>query len=305
MDSIHRAMPSNLHQVRRVLRTARQHFTNFGDEDLASLLRDGVAMIGASTGHPWGVMILQFEQRPVTLPASAPSRAYLRGVALTAGRSPIRDVPLLAASMASELRSHAPLQAIVYADGWLVQPLQAAGFALVDRLQYLELTQLQSRMPVPPGTPPAPDVSLRPAAPDDLMALAQLDALAFPAVWHFGAQELMTLLLAGRVQLAMRADRLVGYSALSMRMDSPARRAAQLARLAVHPLVQGAGIGRLLLTDVIDYTRNNLADSLTLNTQSSNERSLALYRAFGFHNTGEMTPVLVYMFGAEIEDEIV
>lgn len=104
----------------------------------------------------------------------------------------------------------------------------------------------------------------------------------------------MTLLLAGRVQLAMRNEQIAGYSALSMQVNSAAQNVTQLARLAVHPAAQGAGIGRLLLTDVIDYARANLAESIALNTQSSNYRSLALYRAVGFRNIGKMIPVLAH-----------
>ncbi len=304
MDAIYRATPSHLHQVRQVLRKARHRFVNFGDEDLITLLHDGVAIIGALAAQPWGVMILQRERRPDSLPAAALSRAYLRGVALTTGRSPIVDVPRLYGALNAELQSEPPLQTIVYCDDWLVPPLKAAGFTLVDRLQYLELSRLQSRVISSPATLTAADINLRAAGPDDLAALAQLDAQVFPPIWHFGVRDLMTLLLAGRVQLAMHNEQIAGYSALSMQVNSPSGNVAQLARLAVHPAAQSAGIGRLLLTDVIDYARANLAESIALNTQSSNQRSLALYRAVGFRNTGTMTPVLTHVANAETQDGI-
>ena len=67
---------------------------------------------------------------------------------------------------------------------------------------------------------------------------------------------------------------------------------AHLTRLAVHPDYQGQGIGRQLLYQAIVDALNAGADLITLNTQETNQRSLALYKRFGFIDTGLRMPVL-------------
>lgn len=289
MDAICQARPSQLHQVQRLLRSARHRFINFGDEDLASFLRDGVVLLAESGGEPWGVMILQWEK----MDSAAPPRAHLRSIALASGRSPSLDIPTLAMAMDErirvQVRQKAAVQVVVYGEKWLVQPLIRAGFEIVDRIQYLALDRLQRRSLPPLGErqPPA-DVRLRAGGPADMAAVAELDAQAFAPIWRLDRQTLAALFLVGRVRLAEKDNRIVGYAALSI----PGGRDAQLARLAVHPVVQGMGIGRLLLADAIDYAQRTQSDVLRLNTQTSNRHSLSLYHTFGFRPTGQVTPVL-------------
>ena len=133
----------------------------------------------------------------------------------------------------------------------------------------------------------------------DMEAVAALDALAFDPLWRLGRQTLATLFLVGRVRVADQGGQVVGYAALSI----PGGRDAQLARLAVHPAAQGVGVGRLLLADAIEYARRSQSETLILNTQASNSRSLALYRAFGFRSTGRIIPVLVRTITHDLRDD--
>lgn len=301
MDAIYQAKPSQLHQVQRLLRSARHRFIDFGDEDLASFLRDGVVLLAESGGEPWGVMILQWEE----MDPAAPPRAHLRSIVLASGRSPSRDIPALAVAMEERIRDQvrqgAAVQVVVYGEKWLVQPLIRAGFEIVDRIQYLALDRLQRRSLPPLGErqPPA-DVRLRAGGPGDMAAVAELDAQTFDPIWRLDRQTLMTLFLVGRMRLAEKDNRIVGYAALSI----PGGRDAQLARLAVHPVAQGMGIGRLLLADAIDYAQRSQSDALRLNTQTSNRHSLALYRSFGFHPTGQVTPVFARTVTHELRDSV-
>jgi len=287
MDAIYQAKPSQLHQVQRLLHRARHRFINFGDEDLASFLTDGVVLLAESGGEPWGVMVLQWEE----MDSATPSRVHLRCIALAPGRSPSLDIPKLGEAMEERVRNQisqgTAAQVVVYGEKWLVQPLRLAGFELVDRIQYLALGQLQRRSSPAGDRRSSAEVTLRAGGPADMAAVAELDARAFTPIWRLDRQTLMTLFLVGRVRLAEKDDQVVGYAALSI----PGGRDAQLARLAVHPVAQGMGVGRLLLTDAIDYARRSWSDALLLNTQASNSRSLALYHAFGFRPTGRVTPV--------------
>ncbi len=301
MDAIYQAKPSQLHQVQRLLHRARHRFINFGDEDLASLLKDGVVLLAERGGEPWGVIILQWEEVGTTMSR----RAHLRCIALASGRSPSLDIPAMGAAMEKRIRDQirqgTAVQVVIYSEKWLVQPLLQAGFEIVDRIQYLALDRLQRRSTQAPdaGLPP-PAVTLRAGGLAELDAVAELDARAFAPIWCLDQQTLMTLFLVGRVRLAEQDNRIVGYAALSI----PGGRDAQLARLAVHPGVQGMGVGRLLLADAIDYARRSRSDTLLLNTQAGNSRSLALYRAFGFRPTGRVTPVLVRTITHAFRDDV-
>ena len=66
---------------------------------------------------------------------------------------------------------------------------------------------------------------------------------------------------------------------------------AHLARLAVRPELQGRGMGRLLVADLIQQAERHGMYHLTVNTQSDNSASLALYKRIGFRETGERYPV--------------
>ncbi|RME89858.1 MAG: GNAT family N-acetyltransferase [Anaerolineae bacterium] len=76
---------------------------------------------------------------------------------------------------------------------------------------------------------------------------------------------------------------------------------AHLARLAVRPDVQGQGGGTALVSDLISRVLRKRLPRLTVNTQSNNHASLALYRKMGFVPTGERYPVFVYALSESVE----
>jgi ribosomal protein S18 acetylase RimI-like enzyme len=70
---------------------------------------------------------------------------------------------------------------------------------------------------------------------------------------------------------------------------------AHLARLAVLPELQGQKLGFALVQNLLDYYINQLnLWGVTLNTQSDNASSMALYHRIGFQETGERFPVYIY-----------
>jgi ribosomal protein S18 acetylase RimI-like enzyme len=64
-----------------------------------------------------------------------------------------------------------------------------------------------------------------------------------------------------------------------------------LARLAVHPRVQGQGVGYALARDMLMQFYRRGAQKVSVNTQIDNEASLALYKKAGFRPTGEVHPI--------------
>lgn len=277
-----------LTDVRRLLQAAPYRYLDMGAEDISILLAQGHSAVGEEGGRLWGVLGVQIEDRPLTLAPDAPTRAYVRALAV---QRPMRPGPALRALLSlvqSGLDDHAPgVQLICYgSDLWLNQTLSENGFVETEQVQFFELDRLARRAAALPSS--LPDVRFTPGHPDELAELARLDAAAFPPLWHFGPRDLLEMLMRCRVQLAWCNGTLVGYTAVC----TNSRVEAQLARLAVHPTQQGRGVGRALLSEAILYAAEEFG-RLVLNTQTTNQRSQKLYRGFGFRPIGVPVPVLV------------
>lgn len=312
--SIVRALPKDSMLIHRLIQQGHHVYTNFGQEELTYYLKKGTAVLGIDDGNAWGFLCIEEEPRPATLPVPLPSRAYLRSVVLARGTSPAIDVNRLLNAAFPAAKAALPTQLIYYAtQSWLVRPLEAAGFQVDERVEYLRLdylnrqSEVQNSVPTPPFLPA--DVTLRPLLPSEVGPLAQLDVETFDPLWHFGVEHLQEMALNGRVQVATytgvalptvgvagveanSTKRLLGYSALVISRSGE----AQLARLAVHPSAQGYGLGRYLLLDAIQYAQRARATSVVLNTQTTNKASKALYQSVGFRSTGQATPVLTKLY---------
>ena len=296
--SIVRIDASRIAQVEQLWQRSRFFYQNIGWEDLPNLLTNQIALLAEEQGRHWGFLCIQSEKRPSTLPEMAANRAYIRAVAVAQGRRPTQDLPQLIAVACTYLPAYAPTHALtVYGDQpWLNNALYYAGFTIVEEVQFLTLPHLQRWQPnaalMKRAQPPL--LQLRPCHPDDLLALAYLDAESFTPVWHFDINGLRELAFAGRLQVACIDGVLVGYSATSYHDEN-----AHLARLAVHPQQQGKGIGHALLLDALQAAKGEGARTVKLNTQVHNQRAQQLYRSFGFRPTRQIVPVLGKRIGFE------
>ena len=290
--TIYRTDVTRLAQVRQLWQRSRYLYHNLGAEDLTALLNNQIALLAEERGQAWGFACIQDEVRPVTLPVTAPTRAYLRALSLARGRAPSLYVTeLINATLPYLQWSPQGHLLIAYADAdWLRPPLFGAGFTLAEEVQFFELDRLRRWQPH--AAPPDPLLDLRASSVADLPALALLDTAAFPPLWHFDEAALHELLLTSRLQVASIAGAIVGYTALSTSESS-----AHLARLAVHPHFQGHGLGRHLLEDALHYAQAKGIDTVMLNTQVHNRTAQHLYRSVGFHATGRITPVLTRQIG--------
>jgi ribosomal protein S18 acetylase RimI-like enzyme len=163
---------------------------------------------------------------------------------------------------------------------WYDRALIYADFALIERVRFMELDNIARRLRNVGGV--AALVALRAGGFADLDALARLDAVAFPLIWHFSAAGLRPLALQGKLQTAWHDDQLVGYSLLTF-----SGALAHVARLAVHPQWQGRGIGRQLMVDVLGAAVDAGCRRVVLNTQVENLPAQRLYRSLGFRATDE------------------
>jgi ribosomal protein S18 acetylase RimI-like enzyme len=117
----------------------------------------------------------------------------------------------------------------------------------------------------------------------DLPAVAGLDMAAFDPLWQNSLQSLELAYPQAALATVVEAEgRLLGYQ-ISTRNPL----GAHLARLAVLPAFQGRGVGRALVSDLVQKAERLGMYRLTVNTQSDNAASLALYKKIGFRETGE------------------
>jgi ribosomal-protein-alanine N-acetyltransferase len=132
-----------------------------------------------------------------------------------------------------------------------------------------------------------PEISMRAMMPFDLPAVAEVDASAFELLWQNGLPVLERAYpQALWATVAETNGQVIGYQ-LSTRNPL----GVHLARLAVRPAVHGKGLGYALVADLIQQAGRRGISHLTVNTQSDNATSLALYQRMGFRETGERYPV--------------
>jgi len=141
-----------------------------------------------------------------------------------------------------------------------------------------------------PGLSAFAGVSIRDMQPADLPDVAKLDAAAFRPLWQNPLDALERALPQATSATVMEDSQgLVGYQ-----ISTANPFGAHLARLAVRPDAQRRGFGSLIVSDLIRSLNQKRIDRLTVNTQSDNLASLALYEKMGFIMTGEKFPVYCY-----------
>ena len=124
----------------------------------------------------------------------------------------------------------------------------------------------------------------------DLPDVAKLDAAAFAPLWQNPLDALEKALpQATSATVVEDVQGLIGYQ-----ISTANPFGAHLARLAVRPDAQRRGLGSMIVTDLIRRLKKKGVARLTVNTQSDNLSSLALYDKMGFVVTGEKFPVYCY-----------
>jgi len=124
----------------------------------------------------------------------------------------------------------------------------------------------------------------------DLPEVENTDAASFDPLWQNPLETIRKAFAqALYVTVAENEQGIVGYQ-----LSTGGGQRAHLARLAVHPAVQGMGAGRALLTDLFRYVHYAGISRLSVNTQSDNQVSLSLYQRMGFIRTGEEYPVYTF-----------
>jgi len=167
---------------------------------------------------------------------------------------------------------------------WFQTLLLSSGFELKQNIVLLQLANKPRSFSASHG------FRIRSMQEDDLPAVTQVDLDSFGWFWHNTSDSLKRARQqAVSATVAEDDSGVIGYQ---LSTGNPF--GAHLARLAVKLEMQGRGIGTALVEDLIHTLGVNQISRLSVNTQSDNATSLALYKKIGFVPTGEYFPVLVY-----------
>lgn len=179
------------------------------------------------------------------------------------------------------------IAASITTSGWFRDLLVDSGFTSEQEIVLLEhRARAMELRPLPSG------LILRDMHEDDLPSVISVDWDGFDRLWRNSAPALHAgLLQAGFATVAVVDNEIVGYQ-ISTRNSF----GAHLARLAVTKKMQGHGIGYHLVQDLLNKCRMMGLYRITVNTQSNNHKSLALYHRIGFETTGDSYAVFTYPF---------
>ncbi len=111
--------------------------------------------------------------------------------------------------------------------------------------------------------------------------IAELEKLCFSAPWSENsiASELENPLSLWFV--AMRDDELLGYIGSQTVLDE-----ADMMNVAVFPEARRQGVGKMLITTLVEALKEKAVRSLTLEVRASNESAKAMYHKLGFLEVG-------------------
>ncbi|HEX2907302.1 MAG TPA: GNAT family N-acetyltransferase [Phototrophicaceae bacterium] len=130
---------------------------------------------------------------------------------------------------------------------------------------------------------------IRAAEVNDLVAMTRVDNCAFVPPWQLSLEELRQAhRISASCTVGLLDETIVGYQLTTLYFDG-----AHLARLAIMPELQGLGLGGVLLGDTLQRFFRRGVYTMTLNTQSSNQRSRQLYTTYGFRPNGYDLPYWV------------
>lgn len=168
---------------------------------------------------------------------------------------------------------------------WFTRLLQASGF-----VQTTDVMILLWRGTELPACEEKLQITLRPMNIDDLEHVEQLDTKAFGKLWRNSHNSLeLAYRQAAIATVAEKEQRIIAYQ-----ISTANHLGGHLARLAVHPDSHGQGVGYAVLHDMLKRFERRGAKHISVNTQSDNIASLALYKKAGFESTGETYPVYQY-----------
>jgi ribosomal protein S18 acetylase RimI-like enzyme len=168
---------------------------------------------------------------------------------------------------------------------WFQNLLVSSGFENDENVVLLRLNELTHRSYSPPR-----GLRIRLMRMEDLPFVAEVDFLAFGSFWH-NTLDALQRAYAHVLHATVAED---DSGVIAYQLSTGNAFGAHLARLGVKPEAQGRGVASALVVELVRSLGINSTRTLSVNTQSKNAASLALYRKLGFTRTGEHFPLFVY-----------
>ena len=139
-------------------------------------------------------------------------------------------------------------------------------------------------------------VSLEPMVKEDVEAVRAIDEISFPSAWSVGSY-LRDLRNSNSYYIVARlTGRIIGYGGMWVVEDE-----AHISTLAVHPDRRRHGLGRRLLSHLMEAARGRGVKRVTLEVRAPNSAARRLYESFGFQIVG----LIPRYYGDTGEDAIV
>lgn len=255
--------------VLRLLNTSEYIYQRFTLEELPMLLKyyPSVGMFGGDTLR--GFLLSQT--------VNAPS-AWIGGfgVSWTESRLYISILEMLLEQLATKLIKRGA-RYLYYSgndmqDDWLRDVLLVRGFAL-HRLLYA-YDKYDFSVPATGN----PDVKLRPVEKRDIPALLAIEEACFEDFWRYDALSFEEIAATHPYFVVAELNgKIVGYQFNALDDER-----GYLVRIAVHPSVNGQGVGIRLMSEAIAFFQQEHVLRIMLNTQDDNVRAHRLYEWFGF-----------------------
>lgn len=222
----------------------------------------------------------------LALPPDPPCTAWVRLYAVQAGLNPAKIWGLLFEKALESLKKPPrPVIAALATRDWFASVLVQNNFR-----HYHNIVVLARSGNPPPVRPQPAEWLIRPLLDEDLQDVVAVDHQAFESIWQISPDAAWRAsLLPSYCTVIEREGHICGYQISTLLVES-----AHLARLAVHPALQGQGLGYHLLQDLLFRLKDLGIERVTVNTQQDNRASLRLYRKIGFEPTGESFPVYRY-----------
>jgi phosphinothricin acetyltransferase len=163
------------------------------------------------------------------------------------------------------------------------------------------------------GVPAVPAVAVRPAQLDDAEAIRRIynrevvtstvTMDLVPRTLHEQQTWLAERSGAHAVLVAHEADTVVGFASLSPWRSRPAYRTTVEDSVYVDPAHQGKGVGKLLLSHLVQTARSHGFHAVIARIAAGHEASIALHRSVGFESIGTEREV-ARKFGRWIDIEL-
>jgi ribosomal-protein-alanine N-acetyltransferase len=204
-----------------------------------------------------GVRVLQRTDGPFALQIVPMRRLSLDEVDRLVRRLPEADGPIVTSALSTIEQG----------------PFRDYGFIEFEALHLFR----HSFAPPPRRSSPA---TIRNARRSDLRHVLAIDGECFEPFWTLdraGIESARKATPVHRYVVAEIDGQVVGY-AIAGHAGSP----SFLQRLAVHPDMQGQGIGGHLVSDAVEWAMGRRALNMMVNTQVSNQGATALYERLGF-----------------------